>query len=122
MPKAYQKDFNKANLKPGELLNMMDKVGHKGPIKHRVVNSAEFERLAQYNADKDGGKPMIEKTIFIVKPIYVPVQVPVTATNQKHGQVDIGLQGKKRLKVKVKQQKAIYTEKPMPPNYRAGPP
>ncbi len=46
MPKAYKRDFEKANLKPGQLLDMMDKVGHKGPIAHKVVNSAEFERLA----------------------------------------------------------------------------
>ena len=63
---------------------------------------------------------MVEKTIFIVKPIYVPVQVPVSATSK--AQQDIGIQGKKRLKIKCKQQKAIYSEKPMPPNYRAGPP
>ncbi len=66
---------------------------------------------------------MVEKTIFIVKPIYVPIQVPVSASNKNgYAQQDIGLQGKKRLKVKCKQQKAIYSEKPMPPNYRAGPP
>lgn len=46
---------------------------------------------------------MIEKTIFIVKPIYVPVHVPVTSKNSNnHPQMDIGLQGKKRIKVKCK--------------------
>ena len=73
IPKAYQKK----KVSPGRLLDMMQQVDHKGPIKHKVVSSNEFERLAQMQIDKDGGKPMVEKTIFIVKPIYVPVEVPV---------------------------------------------
>ena len=35
-----------------------------------MVTEEEFERMARANAAKDG-KPMVEKTIFIVKPIYV---------------------------------------------------
>ena len=82
---------------------------HKGPISHKIVSSAEFERLAQQNAEKDGGKPMVEKTIFIVKPIYVPVEVP--AANSKSEVASAGkettggnfpLTGKKKIKVKNK--------------------
>ena len=53
---------------------MMQQTNHQGPISHKVVSDQEFERLARMNAEKDG-RPMVEKTIFIVKPIYVPVMV-----------------------------------------------
>jgi hypothetical protein len=36
-----------------------------------VVTASEFERLAR-EKEKDG-VPMLEKTIFIVKPIFVPI-------------------------------------------------
>ena len=62
---------------------MMQQVDHRGPISHKIVSSAEFERLAQQNAENDGGKPMVEKTIFIVKPIYVPVEVPTVNTKSE---------------------------------------
>ena len=60
---------------------------------------------------------MVEKTIFIVKPIYVPISVPA------HGgafpaPADQSLTSKKKLKLRKKiQQKAIYMERPRPPNY-----
>lgn len=61
---------------------------------------------------------MVEKTIFIVKPIYVPVEVPVG----KGGDIlkDLStfpLTSKKKIKIKNKVQKAIYMERPKPPNY-----
>ena len=93
MPKAYK---NKG-LSPGRLLDMMQDVNHKGPISHKVVNEQEFERLAQKTVDKDGGRPMIEKTIFIVKPIYVPIEVPVPASAKAEARQ---LTGKKGLKLK----------------------
>ena len=52
---------------------MMDDVNHKGPVKHKIVTADEFERMAQQNIEANGGYPMVEKTIFIVKPIYVPI-------------------------------------------------
>ena len=69
VPKAYSRQ----KKSPGQLLDMMQEVQHKGPISHKIVSEAEFERLAQRQVDRDGGKPMVEKTIFIVKPIYVPI-------------------------------------------------
>ena len=68
---------------------------------------------------------MVEKTIFIVKPIYVPVEVPVgkattgktvTATPED-ATANFPITGKKKIKVKNKVQKAIYMERPKPPNY-----
>lgn len=56
---------------------------------------------------------MIEKTIFVVKPIYIPVQVPVTEKKEAV------LVGKKQLKLTRKQQKTIYMERQKPPNYNA---
>ena len=102
---------------------------HKGPISHKIVSSAEFERLAKQTVDNDGGKPMVEKTIFIVKPIYVPVEVPagtLTGKQEVASAAGLGaaacnnnllLTGKKKVKVKNKVQKAIYMERPKPPNY-----
>ena len=69
MPKAYQPP---PKLSPGVLLNMMEEVNHKGPVRHKIVTDEEFEKLAQQNTEANG-KPMVEKTIFIVKPIYVPI-------------------------------------------------
>ena len=94
VPKSYIKNL-KRPTQPGELLDMMEKTGHKGPIKTRVVSSDQFEKLAQQNAERDGGRPMVEKTIFIVKPIYVPVQVLSTSTK-----AESAANAKKRLKMK----------------------
>lgn len=44
IPQAYRKP---KKLSPGQLLDMMQQVDHKGPISHKVVSSDEFERLAQ---------------------------------------------------------------------------
>ena len=44
IPAAYRKP---SKLSPGQLLDMMQQVDHKGPISHKIVNSDEFERLAQ---------------------------------------------------------------------------
>jgi len=99
VPKQYQPP---PKLSPGALIDMMHDVDHKGPVPHKVVSADEFERLAREKASEDDGKAMVEKTIFIVKPIYVPVIV---------------LTGKNLKKMKSKQQKAIYMERPRPPNY-----
>ena len=116
--------YRKPKFSPGQLLDMMQQVDHKGPIPHKIVSSAEFERLAQQNAENDSGKPMVEKTIFIVKPIYVPVEVPTTANSKSEvasatlkDTSGFPLTGKKKIKVKNKVQKAIYMERPKPPNY-----
>jgi len=53
---------------------------------------------------------MIEKTIFIVKPIFVPVHVPVNLTKEA------ALHSKKQTKMTRKQQKAIYMERQKPPH------
>ena len=94
VPKAYLK----SKPSPGRMLEMMQEVGHKGPISQKIVSETEFERLAAKQVRKDGGKPMVEKTIFIVKPIYVPVEVPQTATSKNTNQtapLDLsGLKGK----------------------------
>ena len=60
----------------------------------------EFDRLAALN-EKDG-QPMVEKTIFIVKPIYVQTELPVA---------------KKKNKKRAQTKKQIYTEKMRPPDY-----
>ena len=65
---------------------------------------------------------MVEKTIFIVKPIYIPVEVHTTTNKASEfargGEANTGtLTGKKKIKVKNKVQKAIYMERPKPPNY-----
>ena len=101
VPRAYRK----TKPSPGRMLEMMQEVGHKGPISHKVVSENEFERLAAQQVRKDGGKPMVEKTIFIVKPIYVPVEVPQTAATTKPKEApDLStLTGKQRLKLKKKQ-------------------
>lgn len=102
---------------------MMQKADHQGPISHKVVSHNEFERLAARNVRKDGGKPMIEKTIFIVKPIYIPVEVQSgsivsSKSVSAAAQLDAGLlSGKKKLKAKKQVQKSIYMERPKPPNY-----
>ena len=61
---------------------------------------------------------MVEKTIFIVKPIYVPVPVAASTVKSEAGR-DTGfpLTSKKKLKVKGKVQKNIYMDKSKPPNY-----
>ena len=95
IPKSYLKK----KVGPNQLLDMMQKADHKGPIKHKVVNATEFERLAREQVEKDG-KPMVEKTIFIVKPIYVPINVAAQG-----GQIpaQTAEQSKKKLKLKKKQ-------------------
>ena len=50
-----------------EIMENMAQSNQKMP--HKIVSRKEFERLAALN-EKDG-QPMVEKTIFIVKPIYV---------------------------------------------------
>ena len=55
-----------------ELIDKMRTSDNKVPIGTKVVSEEEFKRLAQENMAKDG-EPMVEKTIFIVKPIYVNV-------------------------------------------------
>lgn len=80
------------------------------PVKQKVVTSSEFERIAAMQAKRDG-KPLIEKTIFIVKPIYVPIGVKSEPQSEKP------INTKKRNKVKSKAQKAIYMERPKAPNY-----
>lgn len=51
---------------------------------------------------------MIEKTIFIVKPIYVPVEVPVPPSTKSEAP---RLTGNKGMKLKKKVQTAIYMER-----------
>ena len=68
--------------------------------------------MAREQAQKNG-EPLVEKTIFIVKPIYVPVEVPVGKTTGETGPMT----QKKKVKVKSKQQKAIYMERLKAPNY-----
>ena len=53
-----------------QLIDKMRKSDNKVPLGTKVVSEEEFKRLAQENMAKDG-KPMVEKTIFIVKPIYI---------------------------------------------------
>ena len=62
---------------------------------------------------------MVEKTIFIVKPIYVPIEVSRgKAAGDNMDSIGGGsLTAKKKLKLKKKVQKAIYMERPKPPNY-----
>lgn len=102
VPKAYQPP---PKLQPGVLLDMMEDVNHKGPIKHKIVTDEEFERLAMQNSLQNG-KPMVEKTIFIVKPIYVPV---VGGSGGEGVSKEVSQQKMKR--IKSKQQKAIYMER-----------
>ena len=78
----------------------MQKADHKGPISHKVVSANEFERLAQKQRANDGGKPMVEKTIFIVKPIYVPIEVSRGKDLDTIG--GASLTTKKKLKLKKK--------------------
>lgn len=59
---------------------------------------------------------MVEKTIFIVKPIYIPVEV-YTTKSEAGKEATFPLTGKKKIKVKNKVQKSIYMERPKPPNY-----
>ena len=65
---------------------------------HKIVSRHEFDRLAAMN-EKDG-KAMVEKTIFIVKPIYVQAEPPA-----------------KKKKAKKLTKKMIYSEKMKPPDY-----
>lgn len=102
VPKAYQPP---PKLQPGVLLDMMEDVNHKGPIKHKIVTDEEFERLAMQNSLQNG-KPMVEKTIFIVKPIYVPV---IGGSGGEGVSKEVSQQKMKR--IKSKQQKAIYMER-----------
>ena len=65
---------------------------------------------------------MVEKTIFIVKPIYVPVEVPsqghTSKANYTKNELDFTQhKGKQRIKIKKKQQDAIYKRRPKAPNY-----
>ena len=112
VPAAYRRP---KKLSPGQLLDLMQKADHKGPISHKVVSANEFERLAKRQKDNDGGKPMVEKTIFIVKPIYVPIEVSRGKDLDTIG--GASLTAKKKLKLKKKVQHAIYMERPKPPNY-----
>ena len=48
---------------------------------HKIVSKKEFDRLAALN-ERDG-QPMVEKTIFIVKPIYVQTEVPPKKNKKK---------------------------------------
>jgi hypothetical protein len=57
---------------------------------------------------------MVEKTIFIVKPIYIPVEVPITPKSKSEA---ISFIGNKNLRQRNKMQKAIYMERQRPPNY-----
>ena len=88
---------------------MMKQVNHKGPISHKVVSEEEFARMAREKAEETG-EHMVEKTIFIVKPIYVPVPVMPGPKTE--------VTGKMAKKQKKKQQKTIYMERMHPPNYR----
>ena len=99
VPKEYAQP---AKYSPGALIDMMSKVNHKGPVPHKVVTSEEFDRMASDKAAADG-TPMVEKTIFIVKPIYVPVPVG--------GAAKTDVTGKMMKKLKSKQQKKIYMER-----------
>ena len=73
------------------------KEGLKG-LSHKIVSRQEFDRLAAMN-EKDG-QPMVEKTIFIVKPIYVQADPQPK---------------KKRKRALTKKQ--IYSEKMKGPDY-----
>ena len=42
VPKAYMK----TKPSPGRMLDMMQEIGHKGPISHKVVSENQFEKLA----------------------------------------------------------------------------
>ena len=73
-------------------------MSNKKELGHKIVSRREFERLAAMN-EKDG-QPMVEKTIFIVKPIYVQADP---------------LPKKKKKRALTKKQ--IYTEKMKGPDY-----
>ena len=70
----------------------------KVPFGTKVVSEDAFQKLAEENMARDG-QPMVEKTIFIVKPIYVPI-------NEEKGI-------KKKSQHKIRKQ--IYSEKMRPP-------
>ena len=80
----------------GEILSNLASTNKK--MSHKVVSRREFDRLAASN-ERDG-VPMVEKTIFIVKPIYVQTDVPM-----------------KKKKKKGLTKKQIYTEKLKAPDY-----
>lgn len=82
----------------GEILSNLASSNKKMGTK--IVSRREFDRLAAHN-ERDG-VPMVEKTIFIVKPIYVQTDVPSRPKGKK-----------KRAMTK----KAIYTEKLKGPDY-----
>ena len=81
----------------GEILSNLASSNKK--MSHKIVSRREFDRLAAHN-ERDG-VPMVEKTIFIVKPIYVQTDVPRA-------------KGKKK---RAMTKKAIYTEKLKGPDY-----
>jgi len=58
---------------------------------------------------------MVEKTIFIVKPIFIPVEMPSATPAVKTESYP--LTSKKKLRLKSKVQTAIYMERSRPPNY-----
>ena len=59
---------------PNEILQEMHSGANLGKVSTKVVSEAVFDRLTKDRASKADGQPMIEKTIFIVKPIYVNVE------------------------------------------------
>ena len=63
--------------------------------------------MSDFDNEEDG-IPTIEKTIYIVKPLYVPIQV---------GNATEGKLTKISKTTRNKQQKAIYMQRPKPPTY-----
>ena len=52
-----------------------DGTHRSGALAQNTMTSAEtFECQPEHTIDNDG-QPMVEKTIFIVKPVYIPVHI-----------------------------------------------
>ena len=100
--KNAQKAPQKAMKTPQQILDDIKKSKERVPIGHKVVSEEEFDRLTKENMAKDG-IPMVEKTIFIVKPIYINAD-------------ELGSKGRKGGASKQKIQKQIYSEKMKPPS------
>ena len=79
--KAKQADETIGPAPPNftEIMENMAQSNQKMP--HKIVSKKEFERLAALN-EKDG-QPMVEKTIFIVKPIYIQTEVAPKKNKKK---------------------------------------
>ena len=71
-PHAPYSGFDTTLSQPSGRHHQPQQVPFEEAIEHKVVTKKQFDKMAR---EKQGEGGIIEKTIFILKPVYVPVPV-----------------------------------------------